>query len=621
MAPIDDAIAAMESHDPGERFVIQEYANKFGVNRSTLSRRWRGQTTSVDVKNSNQQKLSLHQESKLIEYIGDLTKRGLAPTRTMIQTFASEVAEQKVSDAWVTRFLNRNHDHLISKWTTGIDRLRHKADSWYKYMKYFELLHAKMKEYHILPDNTYNMDEKGFMIGATGRSKRVFTKGQWERKEVRDTLQDGSREWITVLAAICATGEWLPPSLVYSSASCTLQSSWVADIEVGKHDVFVASSPSGWTNQDVGLGWLEQVFERCTKQKARRGRDWRLLIVDGHGSHLTQAFIEYCIDHRILLAVFPPHSTHTLQPLDVVMFKPLSTSYHLSLISHLQKSQGLVPLKKGDFFPLFWDAWVSSFKKDLILKAFSATGIWPMDPKVILHRFTREEPPEAHRTAPQPSNNNWQQMERLIRFCMKDYTSPESKQLSSTIHEYQVYNHLLYLENKGLREALTAKKKHKKGKVLDLQQRQEFHAGTVLWTPRKLREGKARDKVKEREEQELQLQKAEAKELKAAAMLYKQKIQEEKRVAREKAKVVREKEKAEKAAERARKIEAQNTQKALQLAQRSKRKASQGPSSKNKRQKQRGGGVVIAEVQPELSAQPPKVTSRGRNVYLPQKFK
>jgi hypothetical protein len=42
MAPIDDAIAAMELHGPGEPFVIQEYANKFGVNRSTLSRRWRG---------------------------------------------------------------------------------------------------------------------------------------------------------------------------------------------------------------------------------------------------------------------------------------------------------------------------------------------------------------------------------------------------------------------------------------------------------------------------------------------------------------------------------------------------------------------------------------------------
>jgi hypothetical protein len=79
----------------------------------------------------------------------------------------------------------------------------------------------------------------------------------------------------------------LPPSLVYQSPSCTLQSSWAADIEPGKHDVFVTPSPRRWANQDVGLSWLEQVFDRCTRQKARRGRDWRLLIVDGHGSHLT----------------------------------------------------------------------------------------------------------------------------------------------------------------------------------------------------------------------------------------------------------------------------------------------------------------------------------------------
>lgn len=38
-------------------------------------------------------------------------------------------------------------------------------------------------------------------------------------------------------------------------------------------------------------------------------------------------FIEYCDKRRILLMVFPPHSTHTLQPLDVVMFKPLSQAY------------------------------------------------------------------------------------------------------------------------------------------------------------------------------------------------------------------------------------------------------------------------------------------------------
>jgi hypothetical protein len=49
---------------------------------------------------------------------------------------------------------------------------------------------------------------------------------------------------------------------------------WVASVELGKHDVFINSTLSGWSNNDVGLAWLEQVFDRCTRQKARRGRDY-----------------------------------------------------------------------------------------------------------------------------------------------------------------------------------------------------------------------------------------------------------------------------------------------------------------------------------------------------------
>jgi hypothetical protein len=96
------------------------------------------------------------------------------------------------------------------------------------------------------------------------------------------------------------------------------------------------------------------VFQRATKEKAKR--DYRLLIVDGHGSHLTMDFLNYCDSHRIILVILPPHSTHTLQPLDVVMFKPLSSAYSKELSNHLQTTQGLIPINKRDFFPLFWQA-------------------------------------------------------------------------------------------------------------------------------------------------------------------------------------------------------------------------------------------------------------------------
>jgi hypothetical protein len=124
-------------------------------------------------------------------------------------------------------------------------------------------------------------------------------------------------------------------------------------IEARKHDVFVSSSLTGWTNNDVGLAWLEQVFNRRTEQNARLQKEWRLLILDSHGSHLSMDFIEFCEANRILLAVFPPHSTHTLQPLDVVCFKPLFSNYTSALNVHLFKTQGMLPVQKGDFFTLF----------------------------------------------------------------------------------------------------------------------------------------------------------------------------------------------------------------------------------------------------------------------------
>src|ERR1700710_646451 len=99
-------------------------------------------------------------------------------------------------------------------------------------------------------------------------------------------------------------------------------------------------------------------------------------------------FISYCDDNKILLAIFPPHSTHTLQPLDVVCFKPLSSEYKNELTKRIHQSQGWLPVKKGDFFPLFWKAWVASFTEKTMLNSFEATGISPLNADVILNRFT-----------------------------------------------------------------------------------------------------------------------------------------------------------------------------------------------------------------------------------------
>ncbi len=107
------------------------------------------------------------------------------------------------------------------------------------------------------------------MLGQLTRLKRVFSKVTYDRKGVTTALQDGLREWIIVLACVCADGTALSPSLIFQSASGTLQSLWTEAIDLQKHSVFVTSSLSGWTNNDIGLAWLKEVFERETSQKAR----------------------------------------------------------------------------------------------------------------------------------------------------------------------------------------------------------------------------------------------------------------------------------------------------------------------------------------------------------------
>ncbi|KAF7576139.1 hypothetical protein PtrM4_003790 [Pyrenophora tritici-repentis] len=652
MDPIQAAIEDIENLEPGEQFSYTKIAAKHGVVRSTLTRRHQGQTSSERDKNFNQQKLNPQQELELVRYIEKLTKRGIPPTREMVRNFSSEVAHQQLSESWVTRFINRHEIHLISKWTSAMDRTRHLADSESKYRLYFELLHRKITEYHLEARDIYNMDEKGFLIGLIGRSKRIFSRRQWEKKEVRASLQDGSREFLTVLACCCADGSSLPPALIYAAKNGAIRSSWVEDIKAGEHEVFVSSSPTGWSNDNVGLAWLEQVFDRSTKQRSGR---WRLLILDGHGSHLTMEFIKYCDRHRILLMILPPHSTHTLQPLDVVLFKPLSQAYSNELTNHLHKAQGLIPIKKGDFFPLFWSAWISSFTESLILKAFEATGIWPMDANVILRRFAST--PEAERSSSSGlSDHDWRKLDRLVRAAVNDSHQYEARKLRSSVHHLSVQYELLKHENEGLKEqrcqqasqaglilidcrsqtilwdvplctslyieALQHKKKHrKKGKALDLQQRQEYHGGSVFWSPRKLREARAREAVRERDETEEKLQKARSKKQREEARLQRQDELEERRVERQRLKEMRELERAEKAAERARQKEERDAAKAIQLPQKGKRRASAATSSNNKRQKRVEAARAGAQVQEEPPAPPSKLTSRGRNVNLPSKYR
>jgi hypothetical protein len=216
------------------------------------------------------------------------------------------------------------------------------------------------------------------------------------------------------------------------------------------------------------------------------------------------------------------------------MFKPLSSFYSKGLINYLHKTQGLVSVKKDNFFPLFWQAWISSLKETSILKSFEATRIWPIDPEVILKGFyySRSDNQEEEESSGFLSDTGWRKVRKILDQSVGKEAQKEAKKISLSFHHLQVQKELVDLENKGLREALQVKKKHKnKEKKLDLQQYQKYHGRAVFWLPSKVREACTHEAVKEQEDHDIQLQKVQSRKMKEATKLCKLQIAEEKRVA------------------------------------------------------------------------------------------
>jgi hypothetical protein len=464
------------------------------------------------------------------------------------------------------------------------------------------------------------MDEKGFLIGVVQKSKRIFSRELFESNQLRNMQQDGSREWITTIACICADGTSLSPALIYQATSGAIQDTWLQDFDPAENQAFFTSSPSGWTNNELGLAWLKGVFDRETKAKARLA--YRLLILDGHGSHITQDFIEFCDNNKILLAVLPPHSTHSLQPLDVGMFSPLAQAYSNQLASFMHQSQGLSSITKRDFYRLFNLAWKSSFIKTTILKSFKATGLSPFNPDVILGKFytkqsTDDRPASSGSNSSVLSSSDWRKIEMLLREVVNDLYNNKTKKLSRTIHTISVRNDLLQHENQQLREALlNEKKRRKRGKALLLSPPEDYHGGAVFYSPKKVAEARDRQRQKDLELEVVQQQKDEVIKLREQRKLQKAEELEQRRISRAVKMEEQAKKKAQKVIDREEKLANQELQKQLQIEIKSSKKGNRRSFKPPK-----ASEVIVVDENPLDEEEPLHQASRsGRTVRRPQRY-
>jgi 4-hydroxybenzoate polyprenyltransferase len=65
-------------------------------------------------------------------------------------------------------------------------------------------------------------------------------------------------------------------------------------------------SPTGWSNADIALKWLKEVYLVETKPKSTS--EWRLLILDEHSSHISVKFMLLAYRHKVQPLYLPAHT-------------------------------------------------------------------------------------------------------------------------------------------------------------------------------------------------------------------------------------------------------------------------------------------------------------------------
>lgn len=96
----------------------------------------------------------------------------------------------------------------------------------------------------------------------------------------------------------------------------------------------------------------------------------------------------------------------------------------------------------------------------------------------------------------------------MFAAAVPDTSKNAARQLKQALHSLQTQNELLHYENDELRSNITTRKRRKaERKLVNLQQHEEYHSIAVIWSPRSVREARAREVVEQQQEHEKRLQK------------------------------------------------------------------------------------------------------------------
>jgi DDE superfamily endonuclease len=351
------------------------------------------------------------------------------------------------------------------------------------------------------------MDESGFAVGSSQSSRALVNireNNSWK-------VISGRQEWITAIECVNAAGAAIPPMIIFKAKYTN--SGWIPPATPSNWRF--TTSNSGWTSDSHGFEWLSTVFDPMTKPEEPKQR--RLLILDGHSSHMTANFIAFCMDNAIDLLILPPHCTHVLQPLDISLFSPLKRALAVETDAVAELDHGRIP--RVEWTEMYIRARGNAFTAGNINSGWRKSGLVPLEPMKVIETLpvrtesNDERPHTPTRTADlnlslldssPPDGTELREANQLFNSSLQSVEGlPEATRRygERMTQAYELTHSELIAarrQNSKLQELLHKRKERKKGKRIAVKGKFVFTTQEVLDIVQKVEAETAAKKAKKK---------------------------------------------------------------------------------------------------------------------------
>jgi hypothetical protein len=329
-------------------------------------------------------------------------------------------------------------------------------------LKRFKIKHAK---------NVVNSDETGSRIGCAGFEEVIVPTDIMEFYKASPE----NRKSVTVYEAIRANGSEPPPPFIIVPGQKVIEA-WIAQELVGEERI--RPTITGYTNNEVALEYLDHLILHL---RAGPSKPWKILLLDSHESHKTDAFQLKAVENHIYPFYFPSHLTHALQPLDVGVFHPWKHYYKQAISKAVRNLDFNYSLSK--FFTDLTSIRQDTFKCHTIVNSFKDSGMWPPSYKQGIKKVrsykksnsqkrtiddvNEDDEPELPRLPPSQPAEIWNTAVKVREFADRDLTKFSDN--SCEVFKYTMKSvdlqlqkaHLTTVEHSNLQAKLLADNKRR----------------------------------------------------------------------------------------------------------------------------------------------------------------